>query len=202
MQRQDCVSWRCFFVLSPCRDSRAALQLISHIPIGWFTALPESKGTNMTLLCCKALRIRLLFLVLLATLAATGCSGSSVTVTGKVSYLDKPVKGGNVTFISTEGKRSVSGPIDEDGSYKLERVPSGEVKICVETESLNPAKQPRRPINAPPKDVTPPDGYKPPSQENTSRRYIKIPPEFADPEKTTKSHTITGGSQEYDIKLP
>jgi hypothetical protein len=147
-------------------------------------------------------RYRLVFLPLLAALAAAGCSGSSSgTVTGQVLYMGKPVKGGSVTFVSTEGKRAVSVQIKEDGTYKMEKVPAGNVRICVDTETLNPEKQARRPTYSAPKDAKLPEGYNTGGQADAARLYVKIPPQYADPERTSLTYTVTGGSQEYDIPL-
>src|SRR5688572_10066181 len=89
------------------------------------------------------------FLVLLSSLLANGCGRSSAKVSGQVFYNGELLKGGNVTFVSTEGKPSVSTHINEDGTYTLERAPTGKVKICVETESLNPKKTKAKQYSAP-----------------------------------------------------
>jgi len=138
-----------------------------------------------------------------AALGSAGCSGSATaTVTGKVSSNGVPLKGGNVTFFSTEGKRSVTGPINEDGTYRLEKVPAGKVKIVVETESLNPATKPRVKYS-PPKDQAPPGGgYAPPNFEELAKRYRKIPDAYATQESTPLEYTVTSGSQEKDIQAP
>jgi len=143
-------------------------------------------------------------LVLLAAAALTsaGCGGAATaTVTGKVSSNGVALKGGNVTFLSTEGKRTVTGPINEDGTYKLEKVPVGKVKILVETESLNPATKPKVQYG-PPKDQVMPGGYAPPNFEEMAKRYRKIPEAYAKEEMTPLEYTVTSGSQEYDIKAP
>src|SRR5436309_829807 len=59
-------------------------------------------------------------LVLLAV--AAGCGSGVGSVSGKVFYQGKLVKGGNVTFVSTEGKPSKSTSINEDGSYSLDKL--------------------------------------------------------------------------------
>lgn len=148
---------------------------------------------------------RLLALALMGSFAAAGCGGGTGTVTGKVYYKDTPLKGGNVTFVSTQGKPSKSASIGEDGSYKLEKVPAGEVKICVETQSLRP--QPG--ATAPERKSTPPPGAKGPSYASggggaaadTSKRYVAIPDDYADPKKTKLTYKVTGGNQEHNIKL-
>jgi len=143
-----------------------------------------------------------LVLLAAAALTSTGCGGSATaTVSGKVSSNGVPLKGGNVSFVSTEGKRTVSGPINEDGTYKLEKVPVGKVKVVVETESLNPATKPKVHYGAP-KDQIMPGGYQPPNFEEMAKRYRKIPDVYAREEITPLEYTVTSGSQEYDIKAP
>jgi len=136
------------------------------------------------------------------TLGTTGCSGNATgTVTGKVLFRSKPLMGGNVTFFSTTGKRTVTGAIGEDGSYKLERVPVGPVKICVETESLNPRTKTNVPRYSPPKDQTMPDGYAPPSFEELARRYIQIPDRYSLEDMTPLEYTVVKGEQDKPIEF-
>src|SRR4051794_22586118 len=78
-----------------------------------------------------------LFLLLLTPLGLSGC-GASGSVSGKVSYKGTMLKGGTVTFHSPMGKASAVAQIGEDGSYTIEKVPAGDVKICVDTKMLDP----------------------------------------------------------------
>ena len=70
---------------------------------------------------------RLLLLVILA--GVCGC-GKTATVAGKVSYQGRPVIHGSVTFLSAD-KTARSAAIGPDGSYAVEGVPPGIVKIGV-----------------------------------------------------------------------
>lgn len=147
-----------------------------------------------------ACRLGLLGLLVLALGASAGCGNRTGTVTGKITYNNAPVKGGHLTFLHQEGKRSVSVQIAEDGTYTIDRIPVGEVKIVVETESLNPMNAPRRMVNAPPAgQVSPHSG--PATSVDTSNRYTQIPERFQKAETTDLTYKVVPGPQEYHINL-
>ena len=136
----------------------------------------------------------------LATCAGlSGCGGASTgTVSGKVLYNGTPLKGGNVTFVpEAQGEHSIISAIGEDGSYSVEKVPVGAVKITVETKSLKPKTN--VPAYAPPPGS--PGGYQPPDPNAMAKRYVAIPDSYSDPEKSGLTCTVKGGSQPYDITL-
>jgi len=130
----------------------------------------------------------------------TGCSGGKGTVTGKVSYQGTVLKGGNVVFMSTEKKPSVSCTINEDGTYTAEGVPTGPVKILVETASLKPASYSQGKQYDPPPGAKVPEGYKTGAADN-SKRYVEVPEKYNDPDKTDQLYTVTSGKQEKNIEL-
>jgi hypothetical protein len=136
--------------------------------------------------------------------AAAGC-GSSGTVSGKVTYKGQPLGGGNVVFYA-EGKASQTSPISPDGSYSISKIPAGPVKISVETESVRPHKPPPGGMSkmVPPKDAIPP-GVDPGGvygpKEATAKKYVKIPPQYADAQQSGLTYTVKSGSQTHDIDL-
>src|SRR5262245_12688033 len=92
-----------------------------------------------------------LFLILVVSVGLSGCGGATGNISGKVSYKGAVLKGGSLTFVSSDKKPSVSTQINEDGTYTATRVPAGVVKVCVSTEALNPTKKAKVPkYNAPP----------------------------------------------------
>ena len=100
---------------------------------------------------------RLLLLVVLAGLC--GC-GHTAKITGKVTYQGRPVRYGAVTFLSAD-KTVRSCAIEPDGSYAIEGVPTGEVKIGV--TSPNPSRgrstaRRRKPVEAGPEAQQVPKG--------------------------------------------
>jgi hypothetical protein len=146
-------------------------------------------------------RWAVVFLALPAALVLSGCGGTG-GVSGKVSYKGVPLKGGNVSFLSSDGKGTVSTSINEDGSYSLPRVPTGAVTICVETQSLNPAGKIRAPRYSPPPGQKAPEGLMAVSNSAPpAKRYMWIPPQYADPTKSGLTYTVVGGSQIKDIEL-
>jgi hypothetical protein len=142
-------------------------------------------------------------------------------VTGKVSYQGKPVKGGTVSFQSSDGGQSFWGEIKEDGTYEVPKILGGAYKVCVETDSLKPppnptasysgmkGKQPNQPKEGKggaPADAHVPEGYTPSAppgakQAENKKRYVQIPDKYATPAKTDLSFTANGGAETFDIEL-
>jgi hypothetical protein len=129
-----------------------------------------------------------------------GCGSSSPgTVSGKVYLKDKPLKGGNVTFLTADKKVSQIAKIGEDGSYTIGSIPAGPVKIAVETKSLKQvASVPR---NAPPPGQKAPNSSAADPKE-LMKRYVPIPDKYADAGESGLEYTVKSGKQDYDIKLP
>lgn len=137
--------------------------------------------------------------VLILALFTLGCGSPIGTVTGTVYYKNVPLKGGNVTFVSSDKTKSLISPIAEDGSYRIEKVPIGVVKVMVETKSLDKKANLR--------SSQPPAGMKGGNRAATdpkemARRYVPIPSNYSDVDKSGLEYTVQGGSQTHDIKLP
>jgi hypothetical protein len=114
-----------------------------------------------------------------------------------VYYKGTALKGGTVAFLGANNQ-SQTAEIQEDGSYKAEKVPTGQATICVETDSFKPPSAMARRY-APPPDA--PSEYKPPDFVARGKRYVRIPERYNDPDKSGLKLTVSGGSQEHDIKL-
>jgi hypothetical protein len=171
-----------------------------------------------------------LFLVGAIAVLLPGCGRSVGTVTGKVTYNGKALKGGNVSFQSTEGLQSYSTEIKEDGTYSA-TIQTGSYKVCVETASLKPPatgggpktgssggppgakgmtktgpKDAKEGKGGPPPDAAVPEGYTPsgPAAAKTAenlKRYVQIPDKYGDPTKTDLTYTFKGGTDPFDIDL-
>jgi hypothetical protein len=148
--------------------------------------------------------------VVLAMLS--GCGGGKGSVSGKVTYKGKILKGGNVIF---EGDKTYSTRIKEDGTYESPPMSTGTYKVCVDTSNLKPRnagyndKNVSKSTTEAPKvdaDANIPEGYTPSNPKNSSfykgsENYTAIPSKYTKADQTPLSYTVTGGSQPYDIEL-
>jgi hypothetical protein len=147
----------------------------------------------MKMICSQKRYGSMLPLVLLFPLLASGCGQGKGTVSGKVTYQGKAVPSGFVTFIPEQGG-ALHSDIQSDGSYRLNNVPVGQVKISVEPkksaqDTLQSSAMPRNP-----KDF---GKAKAAMTENSTQ----IPSRYTDPEKSQLTYTVTKGSQQHDIDL-
>jgi hypothetical protein len=126
-----------------------------------------------------------------------GC-GSSGTISGKVFYNGRAVPGGAIVFFAEGNRAIVSTPIENDGSYRADKVPPGSAKIAIQL--LKPLPMGKM------MDKTaflPNVQGKTTEQRETSkpREYLWIPEKYGDPEKSGLTLQVRGGPQEFDIKL-
>ncbi|WP_439631048.1 hypothetical protein [Gemmata sp.] len=117
--------------------------------------------------------------IVIVTLLVAGCAADpkAGVLTGKVSVKGAPVTGGEVYVVGGTGNHeyAATAVIQPDGSYWMDRVPVGSVRL-----SVTP------PLGANPGDAPPGPG---------------IPPKFRDPRTSGLVLEIVPGSQTYDIKL-
>ena len=125
----------------------------------------------------------LLIPILLA--GVCGC-GNTAKVTGKVTYQGRPVCHGSVTFLSTD-KTARSGIIEADGSYAVEGVPSGSVKIGV----ISRAPSKGHSLVRGGKRVRP----------KKIEGWFPLPPKFESPESSGLNCTVGSGRVGYNLDL-
>ena len=149
---------------------------------------------------------RLFFLVLPPLLVlALGCTTSNTpsTVTGKVTYNDKPVTAGTVTF-QMEAGGTYRCPIKADGTYSsLGEIPAGDGVVTIETESANKDKKqpvygggrggPNGGMGAPPSGAE--------MGSASAGDYVKIPAKFSDPKKSGLTAKVAKGSNKFNFDL-
>jgi hypothetical protein len=148
------------------------------------------------------IKVRLFTLILPPLLVlALGCGATSntpSTVTGSVTYNDKPVTGGTITF-QAEGGGNYPLSIQPDGTYSsISEMPPGEMAVSIETESLNKdKKKPDYGGGRGPGTMEPPPGV-----GGDVGTYVKIPPKYGDPKKSGLTATLAKGknTKNFDLK--
>jgi hypothetical protein len=158
----------------------------------------------------------LLTLVGAVAILLPGCSRPVGTVSGKVTYQGKPLKGGSVGFVSSEGRLSFASGIKEDGTYSVPNIAGGSYKVTVETSSLKPEEVKGAMPGATTAPVLPKGTKLGPAPENApagfsdpaamaaganKRKYVAIPDNYANPDQSGLTYEFKGGSETYDIEL-
>jgi hypothetical protein len=134
----------------------------------------------------------------LLLLPLAGCGKGTGFVTGKVTYRDKPVPSGAVTFHGANG-RTDSGSLDAEGNYTIPQAPVGPVKVTVVT-GLPPGPAPV---------IRRPGGEKPPQHPGEKaggtgpapRKHVVLPKKYEDPQQSGLTFTVTSGAQTINIPL-
>jgi hypothetical protein len=134
-----------------------------------------------------------------------GCGSSTGTVSGKVTYNGKPLKGGSVTFFVSGAKPDrVSAEIDRDGKYTAYNVPAGKAIVTVDTDRLNP-KNIKGKRYSPPPGVAAPKGFNEGkggvSPEEAAERFVEIPSKYSKEDESGLTCEVKGGAQPHDIDL-
>jgi hypothetical protein len=148
----------------------------------------------------QAACVRLMCALGLGTLFLGGCGGGppTGTVSGTVTLDGQPLKTGTVTFVTSEN-RQYHGTIQE-GAYRVEKVPIGEVKIAISVPTPPPM-----PKGVPQGQFGPPKGAGAPEEAlkaySGGGQYIQIPSHYTDPERSGLRYEVKPGSQTYDIPL-
>ncbi len=121
-------------------------------------------------------------LILAFLVAAVGCSRTT-TVKGKVTYKDRTVTYGSVIILSKD-KTARSGVIEPDGTYTVEKVRPGEVKIGVISRDPSKGEHGKKADHA-----------------KAAKDWFPLPANLADPEKSGYTCTIGSGNVKQDIEL-
>ena len=136
---------------------------------------------------------RVLPLLLLTLPLAIGCgSQSKGTVSGTVTYQGNPLPSGFVTFVGEKGA-PLHTEIQSNGSYRMDNVPVGPVKIGVRPKSGSDKLQ-SSPMPRNRQDFAKVKGA-------LTESDTPIPPKYSDPNKSELTYTVTKGTQQHDIAL-
>jgi len=137
---------------------------------------------------------------LLGLLAVSGCGGTG-TVSGVVRFKDEPVRAGRVTFIAVKGQdkygESKSTAILDDGTYSIADVPSGDVRVTVETFLRRSAGKSSMPKDMG-KGMAPenPEGFTAPAE-----KYVKLPERYGSVESTDLIFKVVSGPQTINLDM-
>ncbi len=126
--------------------------------------------------------------VALLFLFALGCGRGEGTVTGKVTYRDKPLPSGIVVFVGEDGVVSPPAHLAPDGSYTAIKVPVGRARIAVDTVPPPP------PENRNAKEAM--DAWK-----AALATFITLPARYKDPNQSGKTFEVKAGKNSCDISL-
>lgn len=111
---------------------------------------------------------------------------TGATLEGTVSYGNEKVL---VALVIVQGeKSSATGDVGEDGRYKVENVPLGEVKIAVNTDAGKGKQMSKAMAQSQGKAKALP-------------KVIDVPPKYANPETSGLKTSIKKGSNTYDVVI-
>jgi hypothetical protein len=127
--------------------------------------------------------------------SACGCGKPGGTVNGRISYRGHPVTYGSVILVSADGT-SHSGSIKPDGSYTVNRVPPGAVKIGV--VGRDPAK--RRTVLEGGQRLSRADKGAA-AKKHPDEIWFPLPRKLEDPETSGLSCNVTPGRVDHIIDL-
>jgi hypothetical protein len=144
------------------------------------------------------MRRRQLFVFAIVLIAPTfvGCSsGGRGSLAGKVTYQGKTVAYGTVMAVCSDGVTRSSN-IAEDGSYRIEDVPTGMVKLgVVSPEPPDPGSFSGRQGGRGGGGETP----RPPTIDRS--RWFAIPEALGDPRNSGQETNVAAGANSFDIQL-
>jgi len=112
---------------------------------------------------------------------------TGATLEGTVSYGDQKVMVGLVIVQNDKG--SAQGFIDDEGKYKLENVPIGEVNIAVNTDAGKGQLMSRAMSQSKGKAKGLP-------------RVVELPPKYQNPGQSGIKTSVNKGANEFNIVIP
>lgn len=141
------------------------------------------------LACCVGFGLAL-------TLAGSGCGAGTGDVKGKVFQKQKPVVFGTVLIVGKDGLPRF-GPINEDGSYLVEEVPVGPVRIGVNSPD------PTTPLFN--KDDEKKGRPRPPEDQKRlaalKKKWSPLPSSYGDVTTSDLTLEVHRGENAHDIEL-
>jgi hypothetical protein len=141
-----------------------------------------------------------LFLLCSAVLIALpGCSGErTAKLSGKVTYNNKPVPGGQVVFANEDNTKVTEADIQPDGTYSSTQVPLGKVRVGVMPAHKGLAASIPKGV----KSKMPPDKHPEEYEKKGGTEYVDIPEQFRDPSTSGINVTVDGSDKVFNIDIP
>jgi hypothetical protein len=121
---------------------------------------------------------------------------STAEVKGTVTFKGRPLPGGRIRFLTATGGWTASGIIDENGHYQV-KVPLGDVAIAVDNRDLRPGQEKRMALHKEAR-LKRPDA---PPPEPLKGKYVEIPSQYYNPDRSGLTYKVIAGSQSHDIPL-
>jgi hypothetical protein len=131
--------------------------------------------------------------------ALCGCGAGRGTVSGKVTYQNKPLQLGSVVVVGSDGIPRTA-PITAGGLYIIPDIPCGEARLAV--HSPDPAgavkiyEEEQIKLQ---KGLRPPPGRKPADVDR--QQWFPIPPQYGDFARSGLALTVRQGTNPLDIDM-
>jgi len=139
---------------------------------------------------------RLGLAVVLVPALVLGCQGGArrlpetgATLEGTVSYGGEKLQFAMVLVQSADKSSSATGKIGEDGRYRVENVPLGEVRVGVNTSAARGDFQSKMMAASQ-------------GKAKGQLRFLDVPAKYFDPERSGLTTTVSKGVTTYDIPIP
>ena len=120
---------------------------------------------------------------------------TGATLEGTIKFGGEPVQFAMVLVQTASG--SVTGKIGENGRYKVENVPLGEVNIAVNTAAAHGDYQSKSMAGG---------AYKGPEATGKGKvvglKFVQVPEKYFNPDTSGIKTTISKGNNTYDIEIP
>jgi hypothetical protein len=127
---------------------------------------------------------------------AAGCGAGTGNVSGKVTYNNgTPLPGGTICFFGPGGKVTRA-KIQGNGTYAATDVPVGPVKVAVA-----PATPPRRRLGKSRSPFAKEGGAEEAAEESPSKKYVKVPKKYLNPDTSELKLTVVPGDQPFDVDV-
>jgi hypothetical protein len=122
-----------------------------------------------------------------------GCSAAKGSLSGEVTYQGMPVVYGTVTAVGGDGITH-SANIEPDGTYRLNNLPAGEVKLAVISPEPPDAAAIERHGERSGGKIANPGGL-------VRAKWLKIPGEYGDPRTSQLTTTVTANHSIFHLQL-